>query len=449
MEPRIQYAKTSDGVSIAYWLVGDGPPLLLAEGLFSHCQREWEFPERRAFIERLAQSYTVIKHDQRGSGLSDRHVADFSVEACARDFEAVVDRSGFDRVAIFGATGWVAAFEYAARHPEKVSHVVAWQPGPFASNPAFALLARLAEIDWELYTNTLVLFVQGWAAGGLSPKLAGLFRESTSPEAVAATRAASLRYDMESRLKDYRTPTLLVYRPAARLFSEDAVRRMGSEIPHAETAFLDGDTFTWYLPDPEPVARVIEGFTLEKERLSLSQTSTGVFRTIMFTDIEESTSLTQRLGDAAAQEMLRKHNTVIRKAVSERDGSEIKHTGDGIMASFPSASGAVNAAIEIQRAFAEQNDAGDDAPVKVRIGINAGEPVADRHPGGQGDLFGTAVIMASRIAALADGGEILVSDVVRQLVAGKRYMFGDRGEQALRGFDDPVRVFEVRWRSQD
>jgi class 3 adenylate cyclase/pimeloyl-ACP methyl ester carboxylesterase len=449
MEPRIQYAKTSDGVSIAYWTMGDGPPLLLAEGLFSHCQREWEFPERRAFIERLAHSYTVIKHDQRGSGLSDRHVADLSVEACAKDIEAVVDRIGLDQVAIFGATGWITALEYAARHPEKVSHVVAWQPGRFVDSPAFELLASLAEIDWELYTNALVLFVQGWAAGELSPRLAGLFRESTSPEAMAATRAANRRYDMGSSLKDYTTPTLLVYRPAARLFSEDAVRVMGAMIPRAETTFLDGDTFTWYLPDPEPVARLIEGFTLEKALVSPSQTSTGVFRTIMFTDIEESTSLTQRLGDASAQEMLRRHNAIIRKAVSGRNGSEIKHTGDGIMASFPSASGAVNAAIEIQKAFAEQDDARDDAPVKVRIGINAGEPVADKHPGGQGDLFGTAVIMASRIAALADGGEIFVSDVVRQLVAGKRYMFSDRGEQALRGFDDPVRVFEVRWREDE
>ena len=81
----------------------------------------------------------------------------------------------------------------------------------------------------------------------------------------------------------------------------------------------------------------------------------------------------------------------------------------------------------------------------MRIGLNAGEPIAEGDPDGRGDLFGTAVIVAARVAAQAQGGEILVSDVVRQLVAGKGFLFGDRGEVALRGFDDPVRVFEVRW----
>lgn len=446
MEPRIQYAKTSDGVNIAYWTMGEGPPLVLADGLFSHCQRELEFPERRAFIERLARTYTVIKYDQRGSGLSDRTVAELSAEACSRDIGAVIDRAGFERVAIFGSVGWLTAMDYAVSHPERVSHVIAWQPGRFVSNPAFELLVRLADIDWNLYTDALVLWTQGWAAGDMSPRLAKLFREATSAEAVKAWTVARAAYDLEGALKDYHTPTLFLFRPGARLFSEDTVRWIASVIPHAETTFLDGDTYTWYLPEPESVARAIEGFTFPERRASPSDTSTGIFRTIMFTDIEESTSLTQRLGDAAAQEMLRRHNAIIRKAVTDRQGTEIKHTGDGIMASFPAASGAVNAAIEIQRAFAEQTD---DSPVKVRIGINAGEPVAEKHPDGHGDLFGTSVIMASRIAALAEGGEILVSDVVRQLVAGKRFMFSDRGEQALRGFEDPVRVFEVRWANQD
>ena len=87
--------------------------------------------------------------------------------------------------------------------------------------------------------------------------------------------------------------------------------------------------------------------------------------------------------------------------------------------------------------------------IRVRIGLNAGEPIAEDDPDGRGDLFGTAVIRAARIAALAQGGEILVANVVRELAEGKGFMFGDRGEVALRGFDDPVRVFEVRWRPFD
>lgn len=113
--------------------------------------------------------------------------------------------------------------------------------------------------------------------------------------------------------------------------------------------------------------------------------------------------------------------------------------GDGFMASFGSASGALECAIAMQKAFASYNEAAEE-PVRIRVGLNAGEPIAE-----EDDLFGTAVILAARIAAKAEGGEILVSDVVRQLVAGKQFMFNDRGETELRGFEDPVRVYEARW----
>jgi class 3 adenylate cyclase len=103
-------------------------------------------------------------------------------------------------------------------------------------------------------------------------------------------------------------------------------------------------------------------------------------------------------------------------------------------------------AIAIQQSFAERNETADE-PIKVRIGLNAGEPIAEDDPSGRGDLFGTAVNMAARIAANADAGEILASNVVRELVAGKGFLFNDRGDTELRGFEDPVRVYEVRWRS--
>ena len=108
--------------------------------------------------------------------------------------------------------------------------------------------------------------------------------------------------------------------------------------------------------------------------------------------------------------------------------------GDGFMVSFGSAAGALDCAIAIQRALVDQQ-------VKVRIGLNAGEPIAEEE-----DLFGTSVILAARVAAQASGGEILVSNVVRELVAGRGFLFSDRGERALRGFEDPVTVYEVSWR---
>ena len=155
--------------------------------------------------------------------------------------------------------------------------------------------------------------------------------------------------------------------------------------------------------------------------------------------MEGSTSLTQRVGDAKAQEVLRTHNRIVREALQAHDGSEIKHTGDGIMASFQSASGAIDCAVDIQRALDSRNEANPETPLRVRIGLNAGEPVAEGD-----DLFGTAVQLASRIAARAEPGQVLVSDVVRQLAAGKEFLFSDEGDVVLRGFEDPVRLYGVR-----
>ncbi len=166
-------------------------------------------------------------------------------------------------------------------------------------------------------------------------------------------------------------------------------------------------------------------------------------RTILFTDVEGSTALTDRLGDAAARELLREHERMVREALKAHGGSEVKTMGDGFMASFSSATKALECAIAMQRAFAGQNESAEE-PIKVRIGLNAGEPIAEDE-----DLFGTAVNLAARIAAKAEGGEILTSDTVRGLVAGKKFLFSDRGETAMRGFEDPVRLYELRWHGHD
>jgi adenylate cyclase len=171
--------------------------------------------------------------------------------------------------------------------------------------------------------------------------------------------------------------------------------------------------------------------------------ATADVHTILITDMEGSTTLTQRLGDAKAQDVLRIHNAIIRDALKAREGSETKHTGDGIMASFASASRALESAIAIQRALSQHNESADE-PIRVRIGLNAGEPVAEDE-----DLFGTAVQLAARICAHAQPGQILASNVVQELAAGKKFLFSDRGETTLRGFDDPVHLYEVHWRESE
>ena len=167
-----------------------------------------------------------------------------------------------------------------------------------------------------------------------------------------------------------------------------------------------------------------------------SELDTGL-RAIMFTDLVGSTQISSRDGDARAMEVLERHDTIVRGALASCDGREVKHTGDGIFASFSYVSTAVDCAVQIQRAFGEPVRA-DAEGTRVRIGISAGEPVSQHE-----DLFGAVVNLAARICGHADPGQILVSSAVRELSVGKPIVFEDRGPIALKGFDDPVRLYQV------
>ena len=165
------------------------------------------------------------------------------------------------------------------------------------------------------------------------------------------------------------------------------------------------------------------------------------FRTILFTDMEDSTGITQQLGDARAMALLRTHDEVVREALAAHGGSEVKHTGDGMMASFKSVAAAIEAAVQIQRALAEAEAAGQ-VPVGVRIGIAAGEPVTERD-----DLFGSTVQLAFRLSSRAGPRSILVSGAVRDLALGKGFAFGTSKNVRLKGFDEPIRAVEVLWQA--
>ncbi|MBV9007858.1 MAG: DUF4242 domain-containing protein [Verrucomicrobia bacterium] len=162
-------------------------------------------------------------------------------------------------------------------------------------------------------------------------------------------------------------------------------------------------------------------------------------RTIIFTDIVNSTAFTQQLGDEKAMELLHKHDSIVRDALAQTNGREVKHTGDGIMASFSSAVAAMRCAAHMQRAFDATQAM--DLPVKVRIGAAAGEPIDHNK-----DIFGSTVQMAARLCAHAEPDEILVSNVVAELCIGKGLHFECRGEVTLKGFDRPVHVHAVHWR---
>jgi class 3 adenylate cyclase len=164
------------------------------------------------------------------------------------------------------------------------------------------------------------------------------------------------------------------------------------------------------------------------------QRDTGI-RSIMFTDIVGSTELTQQHGDEGAMLYVDTHDSIVRDALAKCEGREVKHTGDGIMASFISAAAAVRCACSIQAALAKHRQDNPDTPVQVRIGIAAGEPVEKRN-----DLFGSTVQLAARLCAHAEVGQVLVSNVVAELCDGKGIEFTDKGHTQLKGFKEPVRA---------
>src|SRR5438067_2675122 len=164
-------------------------------------------------------------------------------------------------------------------------------------------------------------------------------------------------------------------------------------------------------------------------------------RTVLFTDIADSTTLTQVLGDEAALAMLGVHDTIVRDALSASGGREVKHTGDGIMASFISAAGAVRCAIQIQRELDKHAQTNPDRSLKVRVGAAAGEPVEQHN-----DLFGSTVQLASRLCTHAQPEQILVSNAIAELCLGKGFQFEDLGEVTLKGFGYPVRAHAAAWK---
>jgi len=247
---------------------------------------------------------------------------------------------------------------------------------------------------------------------------------------------------------------------------------IAAAIPDATFVPVGGVISHYALGDQEAVLRVVLPFLRRGEPAPTVDAADAVagprgVQTVLFTDIVGHTEMMRRLGDEKGREVLREHERITREALKAHAGVEVKTMGDGFMASFASAVRALECAVAIQRAFDERNAslpahpealegraepqpsahastgsarAAESEPIRVRIGLNAGEPIAEDE-----DLFGAAVIRAARIAALAQANEILVANVVRDLAEGKGFMFSDRGEIVLRGFDDPVRLFEVRW----
>ena len=245
MEPRIQYAQTKDGVSIAFWTLGEGMPIVQMPHPFSHLQLDWQLRESRGWEERLAEKRMVVCYDSRGTGLSDRDVPDISLDAGVRDLEAVVDRLGLERFALYApALSGPASIAYAVRHPERVSHLILWNSSArttdFTGGPQVQALLQLADADWEMFTETLAHVAFGWSAGEEARKYAAVIRESVT-QAWLQAFLASPDVDVTELLPQVRSPTLVLHRRETQFVSVETARGLASRIPDARLALLEGE----------------------------------------------------------------------------------------------------------------------------------------------------------------------------------------------------------------
>ena len=441
----IRFCKTTDGVTIAYSTMGDGFPLVIPPQFVTHLEADLIDGPLAEVLEALSHHFLVVRFDKRGTGLSEREADDYiSDKSFVPDIEAVVDALRLAKFAMYGfSAGGRLALHYYDKHPDRVSHLVFNGTSATAiteerqkrRDVQLAVIRASWEIGSKVWAERLMPF--GGSRDDVE-RIARWLRSSASGEVVhKQIEIGSRRGDLTPILVKVSVPTLVIHRRGDQVpFA--AGREIAAKIPGARFVPLEGNN---HLPSSheealEIVRPVVEFLTGGEQKLFTAKDAPST--TIMFTDIEGSTSLTARLGDEGAQNLLREHNDTVRRALKSYNGTEIKHTGDGIMASFFSASRAVGCGLYIQQCFAKRNEVNPEDAVKIRIGLNAGEPIVESN-----DLYGTSVQLTRRICDQAAPGQVLVSDVVRQLLAGKGFSFQQVGAYILKGFENPVPLFSV------
>jgi pimeloyl-ACP methyl ester carboxylesterase/DNA-binding winged helix-turn-helix (wHTH) protein/class 3 adenylate cyclase len=449
----IRLCTTPDGVRIAYATSGSGPPLVKTANWLSHIEFDWRSAVWRHWIDELSRDQTLVRYDERGCGLSDWKVEEFSIDAWVRDLESVVDALGLERFPLLGISqGGPVAITYAARHPERVERLILY--GSYALGRA-ARATTQDELDEHEALITLIrlwwgrddptfrqFFSQGFIPGGTPEQhrwFNDLCRVSASPENAARFRRAFGEIDVRALLPRLSVPTLVLHAIDDQRVPIDQARMLAASIEGARFVPLEGRNHILLEDEPAWPRFLAEVRTFLGVTHRAPSRDEQALRTILFTDVENSTVITRELGDERARSIFRRHDQDVRELVQLHGGREVKHTGDGVMASFQSAVRAVESAVAIQHA-ASRLGAQENLRFRVRAGIHAGDPIAEG-----GDLHGISVIAASRTADHAQGGEILVSDVVRQLVAGKGFVFSERQSFVPKGFDRPFDVYRVEW----
>lgn len=455
MESSIQFVKRKDGVKIAYSRFGKGPPLVCPAPWVTSLSYVFEDPFAKEFWGRLAQDVTVISYDKHGCGQSDRDRMEFTLETELLDLETVVSHVGLEEFNLLGSSmAGPVAVTYASRNPKKVNRLVLYGTYAIGENLATesvrSALVSFVKASWGLGSKALAdIFVPGANREELQ-SVARFQRESASPETAAKLLELSYLLDVSGPVSGIDVPTLVLHREGDKVIPVAHGRELAAAIPKAHFKVLKGKYHPWWYGKTEEIINEIVGFVRREEsRRSVAMTSEVTTErdldgseiveqaTILFSDIVSSTELVTELGDAAARELFMKHDKIIRDQIEKYGGRELQNLGDGFMLSFQSASGAIRCACSIQREISEEL-----TQIKVRMGINTGEVIRreGRHP------FGQAVVLASRIASKAKGDEILLSDVTRQLAAGSRFHFTEKGRFKPKGFTETIRFHEVSWK---
>ncbi len=437
MQHDIRYA-VNGGVHIAYTVVGDGPiDVVFTSGIWSNLDVMWEEPRWAHFLDRLASFSRLIVFDMRGVGLSDRGSEPPFLESQMDDMSAVMDAAGSESAVIFGgARGGAMSMLFAATYPERVRALVLYA--------AVAKTMRTADFpygkpeqDQQAFFDRFVaemgtgqnLDLQGPSGLG-DPRFvrwwARFERLVATPSAYRELAAIFGDLDVRAVLPSIQAPTLVLQRIGDRITPATQGRYLAATIPGARLMEFPGDDHIPWLGDGDAILDEVEEFVTGSRP---APDVDRVLSTVLFTDIVGSTEQQAAMGDHAWKDLVLAHHRIVRAALARWRGVENDTAGDGFFATFDGPARAVRCALDVA-------DAVRSLSIEIRAGVHTGEcEIVDGKHGG------IAVATGARIAALAGPSQVLVSQTVKDLVAGSGLVFEDHGEHSLKGVPQRWHLF--------
>jgi class 3 adenylate cyclase len=419
--PETRYALSGD-VNIAYQVMGDGPvDIIMVPGFISHIEFRHELPGYTAYLRRLSSFARVVAFDKRGQGLSDRVSDAPSLEQRMDDVRAIMDAISSRRATLFGhSEGCAMSALFAATYPERVSRLILFGGYVTRRDVNYAELAEQRVKFWG--TGAMLKRVAPSLAADPAAvaQFAKFERLSASPGAVKAFTMLNSQIDVSFILPAVRVPTLVLHNQADVQVPVEHGRELAACIPDAKLIEYPGGDHSFTIGDVEASLGDIEEF-ITGHRESSSSDLERILATVLFTDIVDSTRSAATMGDQAWRRLLDNHDQLAIQTIEKHRGTLVKSTGDGILATFDGPGRAVRCALALGTATRQIG-------LPIRAGLHTGEiEIRGR------DIGGIAVHAASRVMTQSQPGEVLVSRVVTDLVAGAGLTFAGRGSHELKG----------------